>query len=51
MYENRGDNLSNNLTLHEISLLIFFQFYYKTRRIQLEIVEEATYGLKPILIL
>ena len=47
MYENRADNLSNNLRLNEISILIFFQFYCKINRNQLEIVVEATYGLHP----
>ena len=42
VYENCADNLSNNLRLHEISILIFFQFYWKISRSQLEIVEEAT---------
>ena len=47
MYENRTDNLSNNLRLNEISMLLFFQFYCKINRNQLEIVVEATYGLHP----
>ena len=47
MYESRADNLSNNLRLHEICILIFFQFYYKISRNQLEIVKEGTYGLDP----
>ena len=45
VYKNGADNLSNNLRLNEISLLIFFQFYCKINRNQLEIVVEATYGL------
>ena len=45
VYENSADNLSNNLRLHEISILNFLQFYCKIRRNQLEIFEEATYGL------
>ena len=47
MYENRAGNLSNNLRLHEISILIFFQFYCKISRNQLEIAEEATCDLHP----
>ena len=47
MYENRSDNLSNNLRLNEISILIFFQFHCKINRNRLEIVLEATYGLQP----
>ena len=45
VYENGADNLSNNLRLHKISILIFSQFYCKIRRNQLEIIVEATYGL------
>ena len=45
MYENRADHLSNNLKLNEISILMFFQFYCKINRNQLEIVVKATYGL------
>ena len=45
VYENRADNLSNNLRLHEITIIVFFQFYCKISRNQLEIVVEATYGL------
>ena len=41
MYENRADNLSNNLRLTEISMLIFFQFYCKIKRNLFEIVAEA----------
>ena len=44
-YENCADNLSNNLGLHEKSILIFFQFYFKIRRNQSEIVVEAAYDL------
>ena len=47
MYENRADSLGNNLRLHETAILIFFQFFYKISRNQLEIVVEATYGLHP----
>ena len=47
MYENGADNLSNNLWLNEISILIFFQFYCIINRNQLEIVVEETYGLHP----
>ena len=47
VYENRDENLSNNLRLNEISILIFFQFYGKINRNQFEIVVEATYGLLP----
>ena len=47
VYESRADNLSNNLRLNEISILIFFQFYCKIHKNQLEIVVEATYGLNP----
>ena len=45
VYENRADNLSNNLRLNEISIVILFQFYCKINRNQLEKVVEATYGL------
>ena len=47
MYENRTDHLSNNLRLSEISILIFYQFYFKIKRNKLEIVVKATYGLHP----
>ena len=47
VHENRADSLSNNLRLHEIAMLIFFQFYCKISRNQLEIVVEATYDLQP----
>ena len=47
MYENRTDHLSNNLRLNEISILIFYQFYFKIKRNKLEIVVKATYGLHP----
>ena len=30
VYENHADDLSTNLILQEISILIFFQFYCKT---------------------
>ena len=45
VYENRADRLSNHLRLNEISILTFFQFYFKINRNQLEIVVKATYGL------
>ena len=45
LYENCTDNLSNNLILNEIFILIFFQLYCKIDRNQVEIVVEATYGL------
>ena len=47
VYENRYDHLSNNLILNEISKLIFFQFYCRINRKQLEIAVEAIYGLNP----
>ena len=47
MYENRADNLSNNLRLHGISTLIFFQIYCKISRSQLELFVEASYDLHP----
>ena len=47
VHENRADHLSNNLRLQEISILIFFQFYCKINRNQLQIVVETTYGLNP----
>ena len=49
MYENCANNLSNNLRLNEISILIFFQFSKKKtkNRNQLEIVVEAIHGLHP----
>ena len=47
MYENCADNLSNNLRLNEISILILLQFYCKINKNQLEIVVWATYGLYP----
>ena len=40
VYENRYDHLSNNLILNEISKLIFFQFYCRINREQLEIAVE-----------
>ena len=46
MYENGADNLSNNLRLNEISILIFFQFYCKINTKQLELVIEGTYGVQ-----
>ena len=42
VYENLADNLSNNLKLNEISILIFFQFYCEIKRNRLEIVVGAT---------
>ena len=47
VYENHADHLSTNLILQEISILIFFQFYCKINRNQLQIVVETTYGLNP----
>ena len=47
VYENLANNLSNNLRLHEIYILIVFQFYWKISKKQLKIVEEATYRLHP----
>lgn len=47
VYENRYDHLSNNLILNEISKLIFFQFYCRINREQLEIAVETIYGLNP----
>ena len=47
VYENCADCLSNNLRLNEISILTFFQFYFKINRNQLEIVLKATYSLYP----
>ena len=38
VYENRVGHLSNNLRLNGISILIFFQFYWKINRKQSEIV-------------
>ena len=40
-------HLSNNLRLNEIPILIFFQFYCKINRKQLEIVLEESYDLHP----
>ena len=39
------NNLSNNLRLDETSILVFFRFYCKISRNQLEIVVEAKYGI------
>ena len=47
VYENRADHLSDNMTLNEISIVIFFQFYCKINRNQLEIIVETTYGVNP----
>ena len=44
MYKNGADNLSNNLRLSEISILISIQFYCEINRNQLKIVVEATCG-------
>ena len=44
VYLNCPDHLSNNLRLNVISILIFFQFYCKINRNQLENIE-TTYGL------
>ena len=43
--ENCTDHLTNNLRLIEISISIFFQFYFKINRNQLEIVVKAADGL------
>ena len=43
MYENCADHLRNNLRLNVISVLIFFQYYFKINRNQLV----ATCGLDP----
>ena len=42
MYENRADDLSNDLKLFDISILIFFQFYSNMNKNQLKIVVEET---------
>ena len=42
---NRADHLSNDLRLQEISILIFFEFYWKINRNQSQIVVETTYGI------
>ena len=42
MHENWAHHLSNNLRLQESTILIFFQFYRKINRNQLE----KTHGLK-----
>ena len=47
VYKNRADNRSNSLRLNEISILIFFQFYCKINRNQLEIIVEAINDLLP----
>ena len=47
VFENRADHLNNNLILHKISILIFFQVYCKVNRNQSQVVVEATYGLNP----
>ena len=47
MYKNHTDHLSNNLWLNEMSILTFFQFYFKINRNQLERVVKVTYGLHP----
>ena len=47
VYQNCANCLNNNLRLNEISILTFFQFYFKIIRSQLEIVVKATYGLYP----
>ena len=51
VYGNCADNLSNNLRLNEIPINIFFLFYCKIDRNQLEIVGEAIIWDTPILIL
>ena len=45
VYENCSDYISNNLRLNEIAILMFFQFYCKINRNQLEIAAEKTYSL------
>ena len=47
VYENRADDLSNDLKLIDISILIFFQFYSNINKNQLKIVVEETYCLHP----
>ena len=47
MYEICSNHLGNDLRLNEISVPVFFQFYCKINRNQLEIVVEITYGLHP----
>ena len=47
LYENCADPLSNNLRPNEISILTFFQIYFKINKNQLEIVVKATDGLHP----
>ena len=48
MYEDYMGNLSNNLRLNEISILISFSnLMRKKRKNQLEIVVKATYNLYP----
>ena len=46
VYENRVDGLSKNLEINEIFILVFFQFYCKINRKQLEIVVEVTSDLR-----
>ena len=46
VYENRGDGLSKILEINEIFILIFFQFYCKINRKQLEILVEVTSDLR-----
>ena len=45
VYENCADHLNNNLILQEITILTFFQFYWKINKNQSQIVVETTYGL------
>ena len=47
VYKNRADHLNNNLRVIEISILTFFQFYFKINRYRLEVVVKATYDLHP----
>ena len=47
MRENCTDLLNSNLRLNKISILIFFQIYFKRNSIQLEIVVKTTYDLCP----
>ena len=48
VYQNCANCLNNNLRLNEISILTFFQFYFKITRSQLEIVVKATYGFEKL---
>ena len=50
VYNNRADNLINDLRLNEISILSCFKFSCQVNRNQLEIVVEATCAYTLILI-